>query len=251
MGASKRVAEMTCQALSKSSAQQKSGSVTRFVVVRFGNVLGSTGSVVPLFQRQLQRGGPLTVTHPDATRFFMTAREAVELILQSAAMPPLGPEDSGKIFVLNMGDAVRIQDLARQMIRLVGLRPGKDVQIAFTGLRPGEKLHEEVLHAAEDLVPTTRQDILLAAPRLVDGHELWPALDRLRAAAEAQDEALVRTLLAGLVPEYSGLDAPAAGSGNMGASGGGNMGANGGGNMGASGGGNMGANGAGEIVQTA
>lgn len=202
MGASKRVAEMTCQALNKQALEQ--AGATRFVVVRFGNVLGSTGSVVPLFQRQLLRGGPLTVTHPDATRFFMTAKEAVELILQAAAMPPLDPDDRGKIFVLNMGEAVRIQDLARQMIRLAGLRPEIDVRVKFTGLRPGEKLHEEVLHQAENLVATPKEGILLAAPRLVDGRELWPAMDRLAHAALARDDKTVRELLAGLVPEFTG-----------------------------------------------
>jgi O-antigen biosynthesis protein WbqV len=198
MGAAKRIAEMTCQALNIAS------SATRFVVVRFGNVLGSTGSVVPLFQRQLAKGEPLTVTHPEASRYFMTAREAVELILQSAALPPLGADDRGKIFVLDMGQPVRILDLARQMIRLAGLRPDIDIPIVLTGLRPGEKLHEEVLHTSEDLVPTPKPGILLASPRSVAGRELWPMLDQLQAAAEARDEAGLIALILRLVPEFAG-----------------------------------------------
>ncbi len=177
-------------------------SQTRFVTVRFGNVLGSSGSVVPLFQRQLAQGGPLTVTHPDVTRFFMTTREAVELILQAVAMPAEAIHAEGKIFVLDMGEPVRIQDLARQMIRLVGLKPDSDIKIVFTGLRPGEKLYEEVLHQAETLVPTPQQGIMLAAPRIIDGAELNRALDDLAEAARNRDGARALALLKALVPEF-------------------------------------------------
>lgn len=200
MGASKRVAEMVAQSLDLAASE--AGAPTRFVTVRFGNVLGSSGSVVPLFQRQLQQGGPLTVTHPEVTRFFMTTREAVELILQAAAMPAQAVHAAGKIFVLDMGEPVRIQDLARQMIRLAGLKPEADIKIVYTGLRPGEKLYEEVLHQSETLMPTSSQGILLAAPRILDAAELGRALDALSAAVRARDAARALALLKSLVPEF-------------------------------------------------
>src|SRR5215475_4003782 len=146
LGATKRLAESFCQALDLYEARRDSpyGQGTRFVTVRFGNVLGSTGSVVPLFARQLAAGGPLTVTDREADRFFMTVREAVELVLQASALSPAAEtaDSRGKIFVLDMGEPVRIVDLARQMIRLAGLRLDRDIKIEFIGLRPGEKLHE-------------------------------------------------------------------------------------------------------------
>ncbi|MFN4278166.1 MAG: polysaccharide biosynthesis protein [Ferrovibrio sp.] len=201
MGATKRVAEMVCQSL---DLERPTGgnAGTQFVTVRFGNVLGSSGSVVPLFQRQLGNGGPLTVTHPDVTRFFMTTREAVELILQAAAMPREALHAEGKIFVLDMGEPVRIQDLARQMIRLAGKRPDTDIKIAFTGLRPGEKLYEEVLHQDESLVKTPEEGVLLASPRVIDRADLEQMLARLSAAAASRDNAAILALLKSLVPEF-------------------------------------------------
>lgn len=206
MGATKRVAESFAQALSLDAAVA-SRSETRFVTVRFGNVLGSTGSVVPLFQRQIAAGGPITVTHPDITRFFMTVKEAVELVLQASALPE-DPAAAGTIFVLDMGEAVRIQDLARQMIRLAGLRPDHDIQIVYTGLRPGEKLYEEVFHAGETLVPTPQPGIQRAAPRVADLAVLDRALDQLATAAARGDGAEIRRQLQLLVPEYAAPDHP-------------------------------------------
>ena len=213
MGATKRLAESYCQALDIAEAKRPGG--TRYVTVRFGNVLGSTGSVVPLFERQLKRGGPLTVTHPEVTRYFMTVREAVELVLQASALGARDAAASGKIFVLDMGEPVRVQDLARQMIRLSGRRPDIDVKIEFTGLRPGEKLYEELLHAAESLMPTGHKDILLAAPRTADAALLARAIDELAEHARAGHAAEVLDGLRRLVPEYrdGGADSlPAAAS---------------------------------------
>ena len=202
MGATKRLAESFCQAIDLHEARQAVPG-TRYVTVRFGNVLGSTGSVVPLFARQLAAGGPLTVTHPDVARFFMTVREAVELVLQAAALPPaLETSDRGKICVLDMGEPVKIADLARQMIRLAGLRPDHDIEIEFTALRPGEKLSEELFHRAEPLMPTGSPAIRLAAPRTADYAMLIRSIDELEEHARARREERMLQLLERLVPEY-------------------------------------------------
>ena len=205
MGASKRVAEMYCQAID--IAARAAGEGMRCVTVRFGNVLGSTGSVVPLFRRQLERGGPLTVTHPDMQRYFMTVREAVSLVLQASVvgLEPAGLPGAaeGGIFVLDMGKPVRIVDLARQMIVLAGLRPEQDVQIVYTGLRPGEKLFEELFHGREPPVPTGHPGLLIAAPRTADLDRVGQAIDEMQAACAAgqTDRALARVMA--LVPEYT------------------------------------------------
>lgn len=204
MGASKRIAERFCQALDISERERPGG--TQFVTVRFGNVLGSTGSVVPLFRRQLEAGGPLTVTDPEMTRYFMTIREAVELVLQASAYGLAEQVYRGRIFVLDMGEPVKIVDLAQQMIRLAGLRPEKDVKIVFTGLRPGEKLFEEIFHGAEPPVPTDAPGILVAGSRAEDADTLRRALDTLERICRDGDTHGALDLLRGLVPEYTATD---------------------------------------------
>ncbi len=190
MGTTKRIGELYCQNFNDRSD-------TRFITTRFGNVLGSAGSVVPLFQRQIEDGGPVTVTHPDITRYFMTIPEAVSLILQAGAMGT-----GGEIFVLNMGDPVLIRHLAEQMITLSGLRVDDDIEIIYTGLRPGEKLFEEVLHKSEDLQQTSHEKLLLASSRKVDWNWLTEELDKLQEAAISRNVDVLKEHLRNIVPEY-------------------------------------------------
>jgi len=199
MGAAKRAAELICQAFDRQSAT--AGNGCRFLAVRFGNVLGSAGSVVPLFQEQLGRGGPLTVTDPEMTRYFMTTREAVELVLQAAALARRQPRP-GAVFMLDMGEPVRIVDLARQMIRLAGKQPEVDVKIVFTGKRPGEKLHERLYREEEQPTPAGVSGLLRIEPGALDWPALEPALDALQAASEGSDLARLRQALTRLVPDY-------------------------------------------------
>jgi FlaA1/EpsC-like NDP-sugar epimerase len=196
MGASKRSAERYVQALSVANPEGP-----HFVAVRFGNVLGSSGSVVPLFQRQLEDGGPLTVTHKDVTRFFMTVKEAVELILQAAALPR-AQSQGGRLFVLEMGEPVRISDLAHRMIKLAGLVPGKDVEVVYTGLRPAEKLYEELFLDKESFVPTHADGIQLATPEVVPLQELIQPLDLLLDLAGNGDAQSLMSQLKVIVPEF-------------------------------------------------
>jgi FlaA1/EpsC-like NDP-sugar epimerase len=203
MGASKRLAEMYAQGLDVAGRARQP---MKLVTVRFGNVLGSTGSVVPLFRRQLARGGPLTVTHPDMRRYFMTVREAVSLVLQASVVGASGaalPVAGGGIFVLDMGEPVKIVDLARQMIRLAGLRADVDVAVQFTGLRPGEKLFEELFHGAEKPIETGFPGLLMAAPRVADAAIIGRALDEIAAIIDRGDEAAGVALLQRLIPEFS------------------------------------------------
>ncbi len=190
MGASKRAAEIFCQNLNQRSA-------TRFITVRFGNVLGSAGSVVPLFNEQIRAGGPVTVTHREITRYFMTIPEACQLILQASVMGK-----GGEIFVLDMGEPVKIAYLAEQMIRLSGKVPGEDIEIAYTGLRPGEKLFEELFHEKEALQSTNHRKILLARYREVDWESLNNIMQQMREACALLDVSALRSLLKELVPEW-------------------------------------------------
>lgn len=201
MGATKRCAEAYCQALARSRAHESTG--TRITAVRFGNVLGSTGSVVPLFERQIRSGGPITVTHPDIERYFMTIREAVELVLQASALGTARPDMAGRVFVLDMGKPVRIVDLARQMIRLAGLEPDREIAIHFTGLRPGEKLFEELFHADEQLETTPVPRLSVAAPRAPEfGLLVETLIDMEEACVRGRSETAFDRLCS-LVPDYA------------------------------------------------
>lgn len=199
MGATKRVAELYAQ------AQDIAQTDTRFVTVRFGNVLGSTGSVAPLFQRQIASGGPVTVTHPDVQRFFMTTREAVQLVIQAASMSEdserVIPHD-GRIFVLDMGEPVQIVTLAERMIEAAGLKPHEDISIVYTGLRPGEKLFEEVFHSLEKLLRTGVDGILLASPSMIDLPLLEPRLHDVIRHAKDCDVRALEDAVHHLVPEF-------------------------------------------------
>lgn len=194
MGASKRIAEIFCQNFNQQSS-------TRFITVRFGNVLGSSGSVVPLFKAQIEAGGPVTVTHPEMTRYFMTIPEACQLILQAESMG-----SGGEIYVLDMGEPVSITYLAEQMIRLSGNEPGKDIEIVYTGLRPGEKLVEELFHEKERLVGTQHEKIFLAKHRKIDWQLLDETIRNMDVACKAYDEEALLKGIAILVPELHHID---------------------------------------------
>ncbi len=191
MGCTKRVAEMYVQGLT-------GDGVTQFVTVRFGNVLGSSGSVVPIFQEQIARGGPVTVTHPDMTRFFMTIPEAAQLVLQAGTMGK-----GGEIYMLHMGEPVRIVELARDMITLSGLRPEIDIEIVFCGKRPGEKLFEELLSVGEDIGDTSHPKIMIWKHRPEDREAVHGGVERLTAMADTFTSGQIQAELKSIVPEYS------------------------------------------------
>jgi len=198
MGATKRLAETYIQALDLISPK------SRFMIVRFGNVLGSTGSVVPRFQKQIANGGPITVTHPDITRYFMTIAEAVELVLQASAFG-VDPTSNqrGRVMVLDMGKPIKIVDLANQMIRLAGLRPNEDIKIIYTGLRAGEKLHEELFGQAEELIPSKADGIHLARSPKVDLPQLQQNLSKFATLLQAgMNESSAITRLEELVTDF-------------------------------------------------
>jgi FlaA1/EpsC-like NDP-sugar epimerase len=197
MGATKRMAEMIVL-----DTARRTGKA--FSVVRFGNVLGSRGSVVPLFKRQIARGGPVTVTHPEMKRYFMTIPEAVHLVLQASAMG-----DSAEVFVLNMGQQVRILDLAEDLIRLSGLQPGKDIEIVFTGIRPGEKLAEDLWDEGHTFVRTQHPDIYrLDAQDNLSGDSLRQSVDEMIRLSQEGDATSVVSLMDELIPGSSVRSTP-------------------------------------------
>ncbi|WP_306389821.1 polysaccharide biosynthesis protein [Methylophilus aquaticus] len=198
MGASKRLAELICQGLQHGAKQ----SVTRFITVRFGNVLGSSGSVIPKFREQIAQGGPITITHPDITRYFMSIPEAAQLVLQAATMG-----NGGEVFVLDMGTPVKIVDLARDMITLSGLQ-AQDIQIAFTGLRPGEKLYEELLADDENTLPTSHEKLRIARARSAD-HDWLQALLSWLQQTPTMSDAQIKKDLQRWVEEYQPDPRPA------------------------------------------
>lgn len=196
MGMTKRIAEMIVQ-----EAAFRSGK--SFVAVRFGNVLGSRGSVVPLFREQIAAGGPITVTHPEMTRFFMTIPEAVQLVIQAASLAT-----PGQIYALDMGEPVRITDLAQDLVELSGLKLGRDIEVAYTGLRPGEKLHEELFTHEEQRTATTHDKIFVARSNPVDGDNLYRIIDRMAQYASEMNETAIRESLVELVPDFQEGVAP-------------------------------------------
>ena len=174
------------------------------MAVRFGNVLGSSGSVVPLFKRQIEMGGPVTVTHPEITRYFMSIEEAAQLILQAAGMG-----EGGEIFILEMGTPVRIAQMARDLIRLCGKEPDTEIKIKYTGLRPGEKMYEELITEGEGIVATGHEKIMVLRGNGTDMTILRPMLDRLKQYAAAHDSVGIKAELLKIIPEYSPQDFPA------------------------------------------
>lgn len=211
MGATKRIAELYAQALDVAQND------TRFVTVRFGNVLGSTGSVAPLFARQIERGGPVTVTHPEILRYFMTTREAVQLVLQASSLDSAQQSivtHDGRVFVLDMGEPVKILELAKRMIEAYGLKPGEDIEIKFTGLRPGEKLFEEIFLDTDKLVKTGADGVLLASPAMIDLPLLSPRFEDVIENALDGDQQGLDEAVHHLVPEFHATPADSARAGN-------------------------------------
>ena len=197
MGASKRIAEIYVQSLAYNLQTHNDSRTTRFITTRFGNVLGSNGSVIPLFRKQIASGGPVTVTHRDIIRYFMTIPEACSLVLEAGCMG-----DGGEIFLFDMGKPVKIYDLATRMISLAGLRLGRDIQIVETGLRPGEKLFEELLNDKERTTATRHKKIMIAKVRVYDYSEVCSRLASLKKFAEIGDQHAVIAQMKRIVPEF-------------------------------------------------
>jgi len=203
MGASKRIAEMYIQHLSHNQVIEKAESPTRFITTRFGNVLGSNGSVIPRFKKQIEAGGPITVTHPDIIRYFMTISEACNLVLEAGTLGK-----GGEIFVFNMGQSVKIKEMAESMIRLSGLEPYKDIDIVFTGLRPGEKLFEELLYDTEKRLPTSHEKIMINKDEECNCEEVIPQLLYLIKIASSGDPMEIVRLIKKIVPEFISQNSP-------------------------------------------
>ncbi|GHT72434.1 polysaccharide biosynthesis protein CapD [Bacteroidia bacterium] len=201
MGASKRIAEIYGQSLFRKVKNEKSDTATRFIITRFGNVLGSNGSVIPRFEQQISRGGPITVTHPEIIRYFMTIREACRLVLDAGNFGK-----GGEVFVFDMGEPVKIKDMAEEMIRLSGFVPYKDIDIIYTGLRPGEKLYEELLYDKETVKPTHNRKIMIGSVREHDYDEVNKAVSQLLAEAAAYHSREVVKLMKTIVPEFKSLN---------------------------------------------
>jgi FlaA1/EpsC-like NDP-sugar epimerase len=190
MGATKRIAEIYCQSLNNQSK-------TKFITTRFGNVLGSVGSVIPRFKKQIENRQPVTVTHPEITRFFMTIPEACQLVLEAGAMGK-----GGEVFIFDMGLPVKIADLARKMIKLSGLEPEVDIKIVYTGLRPGEKLYEELLNTEENTLPTHHKKIMIAKVRTYNFKEISEKIEDLICLFKSQDNYSIVAKMKEIVPEY-------------------------------------------------
>ena len=197
MGATKRIAEIYVQSLNKNLEQQNLDKSTKFITTRFGNVLGSNGSVIPRFKEQIEKGGPVTVTHPDITRYFMTIPEACQLVIEAGNMG-----QGGEIFVFDMGKSVKIVDLAKKMIKLSGFEPNKDIEIKFTGLRPGEKLFEELLNDLENTLPTHHEKIMIAKVRDNCFEEVVAQLDNLFELINTQNNTKIVRQMKSIVPEF-------------------------------------------------
>jgi FlaA1/EpsC-like NDP-sugar epimerase len=194
MGTSKRVSEMLIQSQNSLPVCR-----TRFTIVRFGNVVGSVGSVVPLFKKQIAKGGPVTVTHPEVTRYFMTIPEACQLILQAGA---LASENCVDIYLLDMGTPIKIDDMARDLIRLSGFEPEVDIKIEYIGLRPGEKLYEELITEGEGVVSTSHDKILALRGQEINQELMNGKIDELMALSKDQDTEYIKRKLKEIVPEY-------------------------------------------------
>jgi FlaA1/EpsC-like NDP-sugar epimerase len=200
MGASKRIAEIFTQSFYRqlSHSLEKGQGCTKFVTTRFGNVLGSNGSVLPRFKKQLEKGGPITVTHPEITRFFMTIPEACLLVIEAGVMG-----NGGEIFIFDMGKPVKIADLARKVIKLAGKEPDTDIQIVYTGLRPGEKLYEELLTTSENALPTYHEKIMIANVHQYDFDEVSKKVEKLIKCARQHYTLETVFLMKDLVPEFT------------------------------------------------